>query len=340
MARRRPENPVRPLNRPPHRLDSVPQDVRAPFAHLNAETDFPDDTMSDAERAAIEADERRREAGLAPKTFVSHVEHAKIKSVKSVKSGKSVKSVNDAANVKRRKPARPSHEDVYAPFHDDLSSDDWSDEEPPATAPPADEAAVRQVWLRAQRMTQTELLLRLGLYLIASDDICGDVTVALRGREVSRSDAPKFPVGLFLREHGALRTDVPSLSADWRGRYVVRGRRFALCLASDRRNADLEVDVGAGDRLLVFGAGGMLEPTRSPAEDRAVSLVIGDAMRHRHVNPRDLTAVALPRSQAFRRLAEEDRTAPHIVAMGMSVLLVDRAGQVSGLPFLKSFESQ
>src|SRR3954466_12608106 len=118
MARRRPENPVRPLNRPPHGLHSVPQDVRAPFAHLNAETDFPDDTMSDAERAAIEADERRREAGRAPKTFVSHVEHAKIKNVKSVKS------VKDVANVKRRKPARPSHEDVYAPFHDDLSSED------------------------------------------------------------------------------------------------------------------------------------------------------------------------------------------------------------------------
>jgi hypothetical protein len=145
------------VNRPPHGLDSVPLDVRAPFAHLNAETDFPDDTMSDAERAAIEADERRREAGLAPKTFVSHVE-----------------------------------------------------------------------------------------------------------------------------------PDVPSLSA----------------------------------------------------EDRAVSLVVGDAMRHKHVNPRDLTAVALPRSQAFRRLAEEGRTAPHVVAMGMSVLLVDRAGQVSGLPFLKSFENQ
>jgi hypothetical protein len=231
-------------------------------------------------------------------------------------------------------------EDDGRSFDEALEAEIWDIQNESKTATPVDDDTVRQVWLRAQRMTQTELLLRLGLHLIASEHICGDVIVALRGREVSRNDAPRFPIELFLRDHGARRVDTPELSANWRGRYAVRGRRFDLLLTSDRKNADLEVEVGAGDRLIVFGTSGMLEPTRSPAEDRLVSTVIGNLMRHQAVNPRDLKAVALPRSETFRRLAHEGRMAPNLVAAGVSVLLVDRAGQVSGLPFLKSFENQ
>jgi hypothetical protein len=320
MARRKPGNPVRPLRRPPEGLNGIVLPPEAPLAYLNDETDFPDDMMSDEERRAIAADERRREAGLDLRPpGPSHVQHARVR------------------KTKRRRSTRPEDNDVYAPFPPLHGSDD-EDEETTAPAPTDDE--LREVWLRAQRMTQSELLLRLGLYLIGTDDICGNVTVALRGREVSRSNAPKFPLRLFLRDRGAQRVDTPSLSSDWRGEYCVRDRRFNLCLSSDPVVADLEVEVGAGDRFLVFGAGGMLEATRSPAEDRVVNEVIGRALRHRNVNARDLIAVALPRSAAFRRIATSLEGAPRIVSNGLSMLLVDRAGHVSGLPFLKSFENQ
>lgn len=322
MARRKPNNPVRPLRRPPPGLGGIVLPPEAPLAYLNDDTDFPDDMMSDEERSAIEEDERRREAGLDVKPAgPSHVQHAHVK------------------KVKRRPSTRPEDNDVYAPFPPLHGSAD-EDEDEETTAPAPTDEEVREVWLRAQRMTQSELLLRLGLHLLGTNDICGNVTVALRGREVSRSDAPKFPLRLFLRDRGARRVDTPSLSGDWRGEYAVRGRRFNLRLSSDTGIADLEVEVGAGDRLLVFGAGGMLEATRSPAEDRVVNEVIGRALRHRNVNARDLIAVALPRSAAFRRIATSLESAPRIVSNGLSMLLVDRAGQVNGLPFLKSFENQ
>jgi hypothetical protein len=294
-----------------------------PLAYLNDDTDFPDDMMSEEERRAIEADERRREAGFDPRPDgPSHVEHARVR------------------KSKRRRPTRPEDNDVYPPFYDGLSADAWSGDDEDTAAPAPTDDEVREVWLRAQRMTQTELLLRLGLHLIASDDICGHVTVALRGREVSRRDAPKFPLTLFLHDRGARRVDAPTLSDDWRGEYALRGRRYHLCLSSDHTKADLEVEVGAGDRFLVFGAAGMLEATRSPAEDRAVNEVIGRALRHRDVNPRDLVAVAVPRSGAFRRIASSLEAAPRVVSIGLTMLLVDRVGSVSGLPFLKSFENQ
>src|SRR5689334_11485439 len=146
MSRRRRENPVRPLNRAPFGLDSVTQDAQrgvAPFAHLNEQTDFPDDMMTDAERAAIEADERRREAGLPAKKPVSHIEHGKIKTVRSVKRRRSMRDEDEGDD-----------EDDGRSFDEALEAEIWDIQNESKTATPVDDDTVRQVWLRAQRMTQ------------------------------------------------------------------------------------------------------------------------------------------------------------------------------------------
>lgn len=290
----------------------APLEVNAPWSHINEATDFPDDDITDEERALIEADERRRLQGLphiedpqtARRRHTSHIAHGTVK-VRRVKVPK-VRSEGD--------------------------SDSEADDDRPQVEP-------SHLWLRAERMTQTELLLRLGLYLISSEYICGHVSIALRARELTRSDAPAFPLRHFLHEHH-LKLDQPALADDWRGEYALRTRRFWLKLTSDASAADLEVEVGAGDRFLVFASAGMLESTRSPAEHRLLQNVIGRAVLHANTNPRDLIAVAVPRSGKFRRLGKAAVRAPRLAAIGLSVLLIDRAGQVAGLPFLKSFEEQ
>ena len=202
MSRRRPQDPPRPFKEQPPGLNAYALPPDAPLAYLNDDTDFPDDMMSHEELRAIEEDERRREAGLEMKPpGPSHVEHARVK------------------RGKRRRSTRPEDNDVYGAFPS-LTGPGLDDEEPEAPPPTDDE--LRGVWLRAQRMTQSELLLRLALYLLGTGDICGNVTVALRGREVSRSGAPKFPLKVFLRDRGARRLDTPALSSDWRGEYALR----------------------------------------------------------------------------------------------------------------------
>ena len=54
------------------------------------------------------------------------------------------------------------------------------------------------VWLAANRMSRTEVALRLARHLLAQRLVTRDVDVALTGHELTRRDQPRFPVVRYL----------------------------------------------------------------------------------------------------------------------------------------------
>jgi hypothetical protein len=190
---------------------------------------------------------------------------------------------------------------------------------------PADPA----VWLASNKMTQTEVCLRLAQYLLARRLTTTDVNVALTGYELTRRDRPRFPVTRFLTERG---TQPKRLTDGWRGNYLLKGGAHALRLTNEPGIADVVTTLTSGARLLAHVSRGLLESSRSPAEHKLLRGAIGRAITCESAGPFDLLAAVVPRSKRFRELATEWRASEGARRARLLILTVDRAGNVDGLP--------
>jgi hypothetical protein len=206
-------------------------------------------------------------------------------------------------------------------------------------------------WLGSTKMTQTEVSLRLARFLIVSKLAAGDVTVSLGANELTRRDAPKFPVERFLLDRGFVRP--LRLEEDWSGEYLLAATRDdetapRLILGSERDAADVITTVRPFaarseiaeplhpppvSRLIVHCSSGVLVETRSPAEHKWLRGSIGRSVTYEKASPTDILAVAAPRSDRFRELANRWRGTDGMLRTGCLILLVDRAGSVDGLPY-------
>ena len=205
-------------------------------------------------------------------------------------------------------------------------------------------------WLTANKMTQTEVSLRLARFLVVSKLAAGDVTVTLDRHELSKRGAPKFPVERFLLDRNFVRP--LRLGEEWTGDYLLaatRGDESAprLILTTEREAADVVTTVRpssayftAADplhpppasRLIVHCSPGVLVETRSPAEHKWLRGSIGRAVTYQKACANDILAVAASRSERFRDLATRWRGTDGTLRTGLLILLVDRAGSVDGLP--------
>ncbi|HVT38388.1 MAG TPA: hypothetical protein VHE78_05065 [Gemmatimonadaceae bacterium] len=191
-----------------------------------------------------------------------------------------------------------------------------------------------RAWLSAPRMTRSEVSLRLALFLLKERLVASEVTVALTGDEMSaKKHRPIFPVIDFLVRHQCEKENPENHG--WCDRYAVSGAAHALVLCEKADEAPLVAKLSSGARLLVDVMGGPTDPTRSSREHTQLRTAIGRAITLDDVLKADVLAVAMPRSKRFRQLALQWRDAPRLVAAGLRLVWVDRAGNVEGLKGLR-----
>lgn len=180
-----------------------------------------------------------------------------------------------------------------------------------------------------ERMTHTEITLRLALHLLREEMTTSDVHVALIGREVTRRRNTLFDVGHFLSVHGCTWDGAP---VDAFARFAVDGARHALRIVPDRGQGSVVAEIGPGSRLVVHATSGPTVSWKHSREDAYLRNALASALARFDVGTDDLLAVALPRSPRMRRIVRRARTMPRLVATGISLVLVDAIGEVDGLP--------
>lgn len=232
---------------------------------------------------------------------------------------------------------------VRTPFVDPLADDDFSDILTDAeeelrlqTAGLHPQRAVRATpvfdsreWLNAGRMSQTEASLRLAMSLLTRKLVASDVVVALTGGELTRARKPRFPVAAFLESLGFTETGE---HPDWRGLYTSPAAEYPLDLHNRLGVGDVVAQLKMGRRLYAEVTGGPLKPTRSPSEHKLLRRTIGAALTAEHAFPDDIVVAVVPRSERFRELARSWRPLPRMCKADISIVIVDRAGTVTGCP--------
>jgi hypothetical protein len=206
--------------------------------------------------------------------------------------------------------------------------------------------ASRRPWAGPDRMTQTEVSLRLALYFADRGRALpgANIVVALTGHELSRTNSPRFDVRWFLRERGYV---TPDERRDWRGIYrridrLDGPRRDSIGLAAPPRSPSIVLHnrLGEGDvithladgrRLIAEVSGGPLVETRNPADHRLLRGTIGRALTTECAMPSDVICAVVPRSQRMRALIQAWRSAPRLALARLQLLTVDRTGDVAGL---------
>jgi hypothetical protein len=223
---------------------------------------------------------------------------------------------------------------------DDLLADD--DEELRAetvilhqqkAAPPRRAGFDSRVWLKPNRMTQTEASLRLAVSLLNRRLVESDVIVALTGGELTRASKPRFPVIAFLRTLGYKPADEHT---DWRTIYTSEKAEFGLRLHNRIGEGDVVAQLRSGNRLAAEVCGGPLEPTRSPTEHRLLRAVVARALTAEYSRTDDVLVAVVPRSERFRALARRWEELPRVAGTGISIVLVDRLGQARGCAAIDS----
>jgi hypothetical protein len=188
-------------------------------------------------------------------------------------------------------------------------------------------------WLKAERMSCTETVLRVAQQLIAHDLVSGDISVALGGAEVTRADRASFPVEEFLESFGFKKGDPEA--ANWRGSYI-EGKSQRSILLHDRSDVpQLVAPLARGGRLLLEASAGPLNPTKSPVEHKLLFGLIGRALCYEDVDAGDVLAIAVPRSARFRQLIARFRKSPRLERTALVCYLVARGGDIDGMQKLK-----
>jgi hypothetical protein len=181
-----------------------------------------------------------------------------------------------------------------------------------------------------RKMTEAEVSIRLGLYLLRNGLSAGDVSVAIDGAQVKTGNTVHFDLPAFMAEMGCqLRGDV-----GWQGRYTVEGSDFDIVVHSSPGRGDVVASLRTGRRLRVESKKGTLTRSTSSQEYPLLREAIGQIMTVEDVEATDVFAVAVPHSPKFADLATRWRTAPLLNRIGIRILTVDRAGLVYGLDAL------
>ncbi len=172
------------------------------------------------------------------------------------------------ASIPHNMARRPS----LAPLDPDFEPDDAFDDDAPRRghrgARNEPEPLGPYAWLKAGRMSQTEVSLRFASYLITRQLTSSPVSVALTGGELHRTQLPRFPVAAFLEAQGFAKNEP---GWDWRCAYTM-GRAPATLVLHDRFDmGDIAATLHDGRRILVEATGGPVEATRSPTEKKLFS---------------------------------------------------------------------
>jgi hypothetical protein len=188
-------------------------------------------------------------------------------------------------------------------------------------------------WLASERMTSTEVLLRVAMQLIEQKLVKGDVRVALRGLEVTRAGRPRFPVESFLNRYDFKRWD--TTSNDWRDRYSKMQVEGSVILTDDpETDPQLSARLHDKRRLVLEAAASAVTASRTSAEHRILYGLMGRAIGRADLDRSDVLAVAVPRNPRMKKLTVLLRGSDRVEAAGIHFFLVNRVGPVDGLQVL------
>jgi hypothetical protein len=191
-------------------------------------------------------------------------------------------------------------------------------------------------WVIRNRVSQTEVGLHLGRFLLRSPIVDSNVVVTLAGHELTRRERPQFPVARYLTEKLGFDPRVNRVNV-WRGHYSLRGATRKLVVTYDRLDGHVSARLTSGARLIVFVSGGRMHSARGSAEHRALYAAIGRAVTWTAARPTDRLAICVPRSAEFRKAIANFRKADGVRRLGILMLTVDRnTSDVGGLVDLES----
>ena len=188
------------------------------------------------------------------------------------------------------------------------------------------------VWLAQTRMSQTEVGLRLGRFLLESPIIDSNVVVPLSGYELTRTERPQFPVTRYLTERLGFAPKV-NRPYKWRGHYSLPGVERRLVVTFDVHGGHVSARLTTGNRLIIFVSAGPTASRRGSSEHRMLHAAIGRAVVWEGARPTDHIAVCVPRSGGFRKAIAEFRRADLVQRLGLLLLTVDRHTGVVGGSF-------
>jgi hypothetical protein len=187
------------------------------------------------------------------------------------------------------------------------------------------------VWVIKNRVSQTEVSLHLGRFLLRLPAVDSNVVVTLAGYELTRSERPQFPVADYLTGNLGFDPRVNRVNV-WRGHYSLPGVARKLVVTYDRLDGHVSARLKSGDRLIVFVTGGLMHSERGSAEHRMLHAAIGRAATWTRARPTDRLAICVPRSARFRKAIAGLRKADGVRRLGILMLTVDRTtSDVSGL---------
>jgi hypothetical protein len=184
-------------------------------------------------------------------------------------------------------------------------------------------------WMARNRVSQTEVSLNLGRFLLKSPAVKGNVTVTLAGYELTRHERPQFPVTRYLTEKLGF-DPKPNRPHIWRGHYSMAGVARKLVVTFDRHEGHVSARLMDGNRLIVFVSGGSMHTRRGSAEHRMIHSAIGRAAAWTGAKRTDHLAICLPRAPRFRKTIEVYRQAEGVRRLGIHLLTVDRTQSVVG----------
>ena len=186
------------------------------------------------------------------------------------------------------------------------------------------------VVLPEDRMPEAEVSLRLAFFILASEGSDGAASVAIDGAQVRVHGRQVFPIAVFLREAGWEQVSRQGKNG-WQGEYRRDGRVLTVHASSGVGDVVAAVN---GRRFRVECKQGPLVPRTGSREFPLLREALGQALTVEVLEPGDVMAVAVPRTDRFSDLVARWRPRPLVVRSGIQFALVGRDGTVEGLNLL------
>lgn len=183
--------------------------------------------------------------------------------------------------------------------------------------------------LKGNKMTEAEVSLRLGFYLIEQRIAVSDVEVAIDGAQVQTMGKIHFPIVEFLKSKGWKKLSVHD---EWQGFYEHFECEYKLKIHSSPGQGDVVARLKSGQTLRAESKKGPLSRSKSSQEYSLIRGALGQLLTVKEVVESDLFAVVVPSSHKFDELASRWREAPLIKRVGFFILTVNRCNEVKGFP--------
>ena len=184
-----------------------------------------------------------------------------------------------------------------------------------------------EIQLPLGQMPEAEVSLRLAFHLLNLPRSDGSATVALDGAHAKVHGNEVFPVARFLETHGWVQEDQDGKN-DWQGTYKKNGKSLRITCQSGI--GDVAATVAGRTIRAECKKGPLVRKPGSP-EYPLVREGIGQLMTVKVVGSNDVLVVAVPWTDAFRRLQEVWADRPLMARTGIKIVLVRRDGAVGGL---------